>query len=85
MICQGRLAKRKIDGSGSYAMHGRLFEIAAGLVSEHDAEFVDPLQQRRNSGTRAGKSDGWKDFTSRNSFDVVDTSRNFAKRVLTRG
>jgi hypothetical protein len=25
------------------------------------------------------------DFTSRNSFDVVDTWRNFAKRVFTRG
>jgi hypothetical protein len=27
----------------SYALYANLFEIAAGLVSEHDAEFMDPL------------------------------------------
>ena len=34
--------QRLVD-SNSYALYGGLFEVAAGLVPEHDAEFMDPL------------------------------------------
>ena len=34
---------REIDVSNSYTLYADLFEIAAGLVSEHDAEFMDAL------------------------------------------
>lgn len=35
-------ACKKVD-SNSYALNADLFEIAGGLVSEHDAEFMDTL------------------------------------------
>jgi hypothetical protein len=40
----GKVArKREIGGSNSYTLYTDLFEIAAGLVSDHDAEFMDTL------------------------------------------
>lgn len=76
---------REIGDSNSYTLYAYLFEIAAGLVSEHDAEFMDALQYGAQIRDRGGPKKMWMDFTSRNSFDVVDTWRNFAKRVFTRG
>ena len=72
----------KIDDSSAYPMDVYLLESTAGLVSEHDAEFMDPLW--RCTQGHCYQTDAM-DFTSRNSLDVVDTWRNFAKRVFTRG
>jgi hypothetical protein len=40
----------------SYALYADLFEIVAGLVSEHDAEFMDTLWHC-TSGTELGRMD----------------------------
>lgn len=44
VVRQGeRSHAREIGDSNSYTLYADLFEIAAGLVSEHDAEFMDTL------------------------------------------
>ncbi len=36
---------RDIGDSNAHALYADLFEIAAGLISEHDAEVMDTLQR----------------------------------------
>jgi len=37
------MQERLVIDSNSYTLNADLFEIPAGLVSEHDAEFMDTL------------------------------------------
>ena len=40
---KGHTQERLVIDSNSYTLYADLFEITAGLVSEHDAEFMDTL------------------------------------------